>query len=166
MSDDAVVVRSRRAAFVGALWLAAAFVLFVSGILLLIDDGRVWLELPLSVPALGLGLATWRSKVVFRPDGIDVTEGWRPRRRLLWAVVDEVAVDTTSWFLRVPVWLELADGSTLLLPACWGMSRPRRRAIIDRITPLATPHGVRVVAVSATATSSAGSHESGSDQAA
>lgn len=144
MTDGSVVVRSSRAALVGGLWLFAAFVLFVSGLMLLIDDGRVWLELPMSVPAFLVGLITWRSRVVFGPDGVDITEGWRRRYRVLWGIVDLVAVDTTSSFLRVPVWLELADGSTLLLPACWGMSRRRRAQLADDVAALAVPHGVRV----------------------
>ena len=67
MTDGSVVVRSRRAAVVGGVWLLTALVLFVSGIMLLVDDGRVWLELPLAVPAFVIGLVTWRSRVVFGP---------------------------------------------------------------------------------------------------
>lgn len=144
MTDGSVVVRSRRAAVVGGLWLLTAFILFVSGVTLLVDDGRVWLELPLAVPAFGIGLVTWRSRVVFAPSGIDITEGWRRRYRILWGVVARVAVDTTSWFWRVPVWVELTDGSTVLLPSCWGTSRRRRVDLIAQVAAVAAAHGVPV----------------------
>lgn len=149
MTEGSVVVRSRRAAIVGGLWLLTAFVLFVSGIMLLLDDGRVWLELPLAVPAFVVGLVTWRSRVVFGPEGIDITEGWRRRYRILWGVIGRVAVDTGSRFLRVPVWIELTDGSTILLPSCWGTSRRRRVALIDEVGAVAAPHGVPVAPVAA-----------------
>lgn len=144
MTDGSVVVRSRRAAVVGGVWLLTAFILFVSGVMLLVDDGRVWLELPLAVPAFVIGLVTWRSRVVFGPSGIDITEGWRRRYRILWGVVARVAVDTTSWFWRVPVWVELTDGSTILLPSCWGTSRRRRVGLIVEVAAVAAPHEVPV----------------------
>jgi len=147
MTEGSVVVRSRRAAIVGALWLLTAFVLAAAGIMLLVDDGRVWLELPLAVLAFLVGLATWRSRVVFGPLGIDITQGWRRRHRLLWGVVDRVTVDTTSWFWTVPVWLELTDGRTVLLPACWGLSRRRRVALVDELAQLSAAHAVLVAAV-------------------
>ena len=144
MTDGPVVVRSRRAAVVGGVWLLTAFILFVSGMMLLVDDGRIWLELPLAVPALLVGLVTWRSRVVFGPSGIDITEGWRRRYRILWGVVVRVTVDTTSLFWRVPVWVELTDGSTILLPSCWGTSRRRRVDLIAEIAAVAAAHEVPV----------------------
>jgi hypothetical protein len=146
MTDGPVVVRSRRAAVVGGVWMLTAAVLFVSGVLLLVDDGRIWLELPLAVPAFVIGFVTWRSRVVFSPLGIDITEGWRRRYRVLWGVVARVTVDTTSWFWRVPVWVELTDGSTILLPSCWGTSRRRRVDLVAEVAAVAAAHEVPVEA--------------------
>lgn len=148
MSDGAVTVRSRRAVIVGGLWLLTGTVLLVSGIMLFADQRRVWLELPLSLPALVIGGATVRSSVVFGPAGIDVIQGIRPRRRVLWAAVDQVVIDHRTR-VAVPVWLRLRDDRTIELPATWGMSRRRREHLQEALGDLAAPQGTEIVRASA-----------------
>ena len=137
-----VVVRSRTVRAVGALWLLVGILLLAAGLVLLVDQRRVWVELPLAVPALVLGGALWRAHCVFDVHGVVVDDGLRRSRRL-WPTIARVTV--VDHWRAAAVSLELTDGRVVALLPTFGTPRQQRRALPASLTPLTVRHDVQVV---------------------
>jgi hypothetical protein len=137
-----VVVRSRTVRAVGALWLTVGILLLAAGLVLLVDQRRVWVELPLAVPALVLGGALWRAHCVFDAHGVLVDDGLRRMRRL-WPTIARVVV--LDHWRGAAVTLELADGRVVALLPTFGIPRQRRATLTAELAPLAAPHDVEVL---------------------
>jgi hypothetical protein len=136
-----VVVRSRTVRAVGAVWLAVGLLLLAAGFVLLVDQRRVWVELPLAVPALVLGGALWRAHCVFDVHGVVVDDGLRRTRRL-WPTIARVTV--RDHWRGAAVSLELTDGRVVALLPTVGTPRQLRQSLPAALTPLAARHDVRV----------------------
>jgi hypothetical protein len=131
----------------------------VAGVLLLLDQGRVWLELVVAPIALAVGWVVGRSRCVFDRHGIGLDEGLR-RSRVLWGTIDRIELRPVRWHAAVR--LGLRDRPSVPVGPTWGLSERRRREVFEAIRALAGAHGVSVIEAPPRADHS---HDQGSDTA-
>lgn len=143
LAPGPLVLESRWAQRVAAVWFAAAAMWLVGDVVLLVAEGRLPWDV-LVVPALvAVGLACRRASLRLDDDGFEVADGLRSHR-VLWAAVERIEVDF-SRRADAGVHVHLRRGARpLVLQATWGLRPDEREALLEALRAAAAAHGITV----------------------